>query len=90
MKWLNNVKSWGDCFVTPIFFRIFATDKKTKGMKSINEFATEYAQDKYLPVQTSQAVKVGANYVLEEIEDFMKHNLVCSSNLKRLIEELKK
>ena len=37
-------------------------------MKSIKEFATEYAQDKYLPVQTSQAVKAGANYVLEEIE----------------------
>ena len=36
-------------------------------MKSINEFATEYAQDKYLPVQTSQAVKAGANYVLKEI-----------------------
>ena len=33
-------------------------------MKSIDEFATEYAQDKYLPVQTSQAVKAGANYVL--------------------------
>ena len=32
----------------------------------------------------------GANYVLEEIEEFMKHNLVHSSNLKRLIEQLKK
>ncbi|SEA78620.1 hypothetical protein SAMN04487851_11412 [Prevotella sp. tc2-28] len=37
-------------------------------MKSIKEFATEYAQDKYLPVQTSQAVKAGANYVLDEVE----------------------
>jgi len=36
-------------------------------MKSINEFATEYAQDKYMPVQTSQAVKAGANYVLDAI-----------------------
>lgn len=32
----------------------------------------------------------GANYVLDEIEEFMKHNLVHSSNLKRLIEQLKK
>jgi hypothetical protein len=37
-------------------------------MKNIDEFATEYAQDKYLPVQTSQAVKSGANYVLKELE----------------------
>ena len=36
-------------------------------MKSINEFATEYAQDKYMPVQTSQAVKAGANYALDAI-----------------------
>jgi hypothetical protein len=41
-------------------------------MKSIDEFATEYAQDKYLPVQTSQAVKAGANYVLEQIEEVIK------------------
>ena len=40
-------------------------------MKSINEFATEYAQDKYIPVQTSQAVKAGANYVLEQIEQLI-------------------
>ena len=59
-------------------------------METIDEFATEYAQDKYLPVQTSQAVKAGANYVLDAIEEFMKYNLVCSSNLKRLIEQLKK
>jgi hypothetical protein len=43
-------------------------------MKSIEDFSTEYAQDKYLPVQTSQAVKAGANYVLDVVEDFMKHN----------------
>ena len=41
-------------------------------MKSINEFATEYAQDKYLPVQTSQAVKAGANYVLEVVETILE------------------
>ena len=34
-------------------------------MKSINEFATEYAQDKYMPVQTSQAVMAGANFVID-------------------------
>ena len=27
-------------------------------METINEFATKYAQDKYLPVQTYNAVKV--------------------------------
>jgi len=43
-------------------------------MKSIDEFATEYAQDKYLPVQTSQAVKAGANYVLECIEESIKNS----------------
>ena len=37
-------------------------------MKSIDKFATDYSQDKYLPVQTSQAVKAGANYVLDIIE----------------------
>ena len=43
-------------------------------MKSVEEFATEYAQDKYLPVQTFQAVKAGANYVLDEIIDcLLKH-----------------
>lgn len=34
--------------------------------------------------------EAGANYVLDAIEEFMKYNLVCSSNLKRLIEQLKK
>ena len=43
-------------------------------MKSINEFATEYAQDKYLPVQTSQAVNAGANYVLEKFVDIVNKN----------------
>ena len=42
-------------------------------MMSIEEFATEYAQDKYLPFQTSQAVKAGANYVLECIEESIKN-----------------
>ena len=35
-------------------------------METINEFATKYAQDKYLPVQTYNAVKAGANYVHEK------------------------
>ena len=64
-------------------------------MKSINEFATEYAQDKYLPVQTSQAVKAGANYVLEEIECILEDNkfLDCEERcdeLIALVEQLKK
>ena len=57
-------------------------------MKSIDEFATEYAQDKYMPVQTSQAVKAGANYVLEQIEKaYNKEGLV---GVLDLIEQLRK
>ena len=64
-------------------------------MKSINEFATEYAQDKYLPVQTSQAVKAGANYVLDEVECILEDNkfLDCEERcdeLIALVEQLRK
>ena len=63
-------------------------------MKSINEFATEYAQDKYMPVQTSQAVKAGANYVLEQLEDIIVNNEDNTLNMARClvncIEQLKK
>ena len=61
-------------------------------MKSINEFATEYAQDKYMPVQTSQAVKAGANYVLDEVIKVVS-NASCGKailNLGELITQLKK
>ena len=68
-------------------------------MKSINEFATEYAQDKYMPVQTSQAVKAGANYVLKCIEELipndevLQNNVICQSAIfiiQTIIEQLKK
>ena len=65
-------------------------------MKSIDEFATEYAQDKYMPVQTSQAVMTGANYVLEQIEKLTNNQNWCAfpkqshKELKELIEQLKK
>lgn len=59
-------------------------------MKSINEFATEYAQNKYLPVQTSQAVKAGAKYVLEQIGNLTKFNRWSAQDLYTLIEQLKK
>jgi hypothetical protein len=49
-------------------------------MKSIEEFSVEYAQDKYLPVQTSQAVKAGANYVLEEIEQELTRRMLEDYN----------
>ena len=45
-------------------------------METINEFATKYAQDKYLPVHTYNAVKAGANYVLEEIENVIKYDRI--------------
>ena len=64
-------------------------------MKSINEFATEYAQEKYLPVQTSQAVKAGANYVLDVVECILEDNKLSDceeicNELIALIEQLKK
>jgi len=69
-------------------------------MKSIDEFATEYAQDKYLPVQTSQAVKAGANYVLEQIENVIKSDRILGhpfpslemryNQIINVIEQLKK
>jgi hypothetical protein len=62
-------------------------------MKSIDEFATEYAQDKYLPVQTSQAVKAGANYVLDEVEILLNSQRFVdnpSQELFELIKQLKK
>ena len=62
-------------------------------MKSIEEFATYYAQDKYLPVQTSQAVKAGANYVLEQIEQLIYEKHVKGNlplfDLTHLIDKLK-
>ena len=69
-------------------------------METINEFATKYAQDKYLPVQTYNAVKAGANYVLEEIENVIKSDRILGhpfpsleiryNQIISLIEQLKK
>jgi hypothetical protein len=62
-------------------------------MKTIDEFAVEYAQDKYLPVQTAQAVKAGANYVLEQIEQLIYEKHVKDNlplfDLTHLIDKLK-
>lgn len=62
-------------------------------MKSIKEKANEYANEYLFSPLPQRAPNIhfeaGANYVLDVIEEFMKHNLVCSSNLKRLIEQLK-
>ena len=61
-------------------------------MKSINEKAKE-VQIGYDDIQApaiGTGFVAGANYVLDVVEEFMKHNLVHSSNMKRLIEQLKK
>lgn len=52
-------------------------------MKSIEEFATEYAQNKYMPMQTYNAVMAGANYVLDAVRK-------CTSyeEFKKVISEL--
>lgn len=54
-------------------------------MKSIKEKAEELLDFPYI----QDTFEEGANYVLDAIEEFIKHNLVCSSNLKKLIEQLK-
>jgi hypothetical protein len=71
-------------------------------MKSIKEKAKEYGLlnpdihydadgNTYDDVdKPSMDFEAGANYVLDVIEEFMKHNLVHSGNMKRLIEQLKK
>lgn len=61
-------------------------------MKSIDEFATDYAQDKYLPVQTYNAVMIGANYVLDHLSKTIavSDDSYLLSNLKKLILQLKK
>ena len=69
-------------------------------MKSIEEFATEYAQDKYLPVQTSQAIKAGAEYAIakavEWLNDFCNEHYIMSYSdsheveINELIEIFKK
>ena len=69
-------------------------------METINEFATKYAQDKYLPVQTYNAVKAGVNYVLEEIENVIKYDRILGhpfpslemryNQIISVIEQLKK
>ena len=61
-------------------------------MKSIDEFATEYAQDKYLPVQTYQAVEAGANYVLDHLSKTIavSEDGYLLDNIKKMIEQLKK
>lgn len=61
-------------------------------MKSIDEFATDYAQDKYMPVQTYNAVMVGANYVLEHLSMTISvsEDNYLRDNLRKMIEQLKK
>ena len=60
-------------------------------MKSIDEFATDYAQDKYMPVQTYNAVMVGANYVLDHLSMTISvsENGHLRDNLRKMIEQLK-
>ena len=65
-------------------------------MKTINEKAEKHLSSVYagyddvLKKLVKESYVSGANYVLDEIEEFMKHNLVYGGNLERLIEQLKK
>lgn len=54
-------------------------------MKSIKEKAKLASADPF----EQEWFETGANCVLDAIEEFMRYNLVCNSNLKRLIEQLK-
>jgi hypothetical protein len=58
-------------------------------MKSIYEASVAYGK-KHQGTVNIEDFEAGANYVLDVVEDFMRHNLVHSGNLKRLIEQLKK
>ena len=58
-------------------------------MKSIHEASVAYGREHQGTVNIED-FEAGANYVLDEIEEFMKHNLVYGGNLERLIEQLKK
>lgn len=42
--------------------------------ESLEEAATKYAQDKYLPVQTAQSFKAGANWQKEKACEWLKEN----------------
>ena len=62
-------------------------------MKSIKEKSDEYLQqekDEVLCVYDRYAGFLdGANYVLGEIELYCKEHVVCNTNIKHLIEQLK-
>lgn len=71
-------------------------------MKSIKEKAEEYGLQ--YPVihydadgntyddvdKPSMDFEAGANYVLDIIEQYCKEHVVCNSNIKHIIEQLKK
>jgi len=63
-------------------------------MKSIKEKANDYAKDYLFSPLPQRAPNVhfeaGANYVLEIIELYCKKHVVCNTNIKHLIEQLKK
>jgi len=42
--------------------------------ETLEEAATKYAQDKYLPVQTAQSFKAGANWQKEKACEWLKEN----------------
>ena len=50
-------------------------------MKSVYEAAVAYGREHQGTVNIED-FEAGANYVFDVVEDFMKHNLVHSGNLK--------
>lgn len=61
--------------------------------EDLDSFAIKYAQDKPYSVTVCQAVKAGANYVLEEIEKVIRSNSTCEKaifELGKLVIQLKK
>lgn len=63
-------------------------------MKSIKEKSNEYAREYLFSPLSQRAPNVhfeaGANYVLDIIEQYCKEHIVCNSNIKHVIEQLKK
>ena len=71
-------------------------EQDTPVSEDLDSFAIKYAQDKPYPVTVCQAVKAGANYVLEQIEKLTSNQNWYAfpkqsyKELKELIEQLKK
>ena len=59
-------------------------------MKSIKEKAQEWADMYPSCGMADKSFEAGANYVLDVIEQYCNEHVICNSNIKHIIEQLKK